>query len=256
MITLRLAKADFPAVARHVGIASLLLFAATGAQAADDDDDDNFNAAMAKERALDPTYINDWRLGYSMLPATARINIIDKSDQTNPGNFRADTNWDLSGRTGVMWMTPWSGLSYNGDFILGLEVSTNHTVIESNTAPSGFSLYNYEAAVDFRSYQLTVHPGLAWLLDDGFHIEINPYFGAGVGILTYDLAGASSAGLYWEVGVRGAAYYTWKNGIQLGMQMGYMYGTSKSNLDGASSTFDTDLTIQGMTLGLQLGLRL
>lgn len=255
MITLRLAKVDFPAVARHVGVASLLLFAATGAQAVEDDDD-NFDVAMAKERALDPTYVNDWRFSYSMLPATARISIIDQSDQTNPGNFRAETNWDLSGRTGVMWMTPWSGLSPNGDFILGLEASTNHTVIESSEAPSGLSLYNYEAAVDFRSYQLTLHPGLAWLLDDGFHIEINPYVGAGVGILTYDLAGASSAGLYWEVGLRGAAYYTWKNGIQLGMQMGYMYGTSKSELEGATSAYDTDLTIQGMTLGLQLGLRL
>ena len=255
MITLRLAKADFPAVARHVGIASLLLFAATGAQAVEDDDD-NFDVAMAKERALDPTYVNDWRFSYSMLPASSRISILDHSDQTNPGNFRSETNWDLTGRTGVMWMTPWSGLSQNGDFILGLEASTNHTVIESDNATTGSGLYNYEAAVDFRSYQLTLHPGLAWLLDDGFHIEINPYFGAGVGILTYDLAGASSAGFYWEVGVRGAAYYTWKNGIQVGMQLGYMYGTSKSELQATSSNYDTDLTIQGMTLGLQLGLRL
>ena len=153
--------------ARTAGILSLLLAGIASAHAADDDDED-FSAIMRKEK--DPHHVNDWRLGYSMLPAGADISIMDSGNNANPANYERETNWDLTGRTGLMWMTPWSGMSEDGDFILGLELSTNHCVIESSAS---------SPEIDMRSYQLTLHPGLGWLLDDNFHVEINPYLGVG-----------------------------------------------------------------------------
>ncbi len=232
----------FPALVRCTGIASLLLCASVSAQAAVDDDED-FNAVLSREK--DPHHINDWRLGYSMLPANANISILDKGNDSNPANYKRDTNWDKTGRTGLMWMTPLSGLSEDGDFILGLELSTNHCVIDT-------SINSPE--IDMRSYQLTVHPGMAWLLDEQFHIELNPYVGVGQAQFKQSLAGDGSA-LYWELGFRAAAYYTWRNGIQLGLQTGYMYGKTSGEMSG-NGTFDTDIEIQGVTLGIQIGYRL
>lgn len=233
----------FPAFVRRTGVASLLLCATTVAAYAVDKDDEDFNAVLSREK--DPHHINDLRFSYAMLPAKANVSIMDKSDATNPANYQRDSNWDLTGRTGLMWMTPWSGLSEDGDFILGLEVSTNHCVIQTSVS---------SPEIDWRSYQVTIHPGLAWLLDTGFHIELNPYAGIGESQFKQSLAGDGTA-LYWEVGLRAAAYYTWRSGLQLGMQFGYMYGKSKGEISG-SSTFDADFEIQGLTLGLQLGYRL
>lgn len=229
---------------RTMSIVSLLFAGIASTQAADDDDED-FNAIARKEK--DPHHINDWRLGYSMLPAGADISIIDSSNDANPANYERETNWDLTGRTGLMWMTPWSGMSEDGDFIVGLELSTNHLVIES----SGSS-----PEIDLRSYQLTLHPGLGWLLDDEFHIELNPYFGIGYAQFEQELAG-DGTGLYWEVGFRAAGYYTWSNGVQLGLQIGYLYASSDGEIDGsAGTTYDTTIDLNGLTVGLQLGYRL
>ncbi|MBA3699306.1 MAG: hypothetical protein H0W78_10675 [Planctomycetes bacterium] len=229
-------------VVRTLAMVSLLVTGVTGAQAVEDDDED-FNTIARKER--DPYRVNDWRLGYSMLPAGADISVIDSSGNANPANYERETNWDLTGRTGLMWMTPLSGVSEDGDFILGLELSTNHCVIESSaTSPE----------IDLRSYQLTIHPGLAWLLDDQFHIELNPYFGLGHAEFEQSAAG-DGTGLYWEVGFRAAGYYTWSNGVQLGLQIGYLYASSEGEIEG-SATYDTEIIINGLTVGIQLGYRL
>jgi hypothetical protein len=230
------------ALLRHASLAVLLLSAASGANAVEEDDED-FNSIARKEK--DPHHVNDLRLGYSMLPAGADVSILD-DDGANPANYDRSTNWDKTGRLGLMWMTPWSGVSEDGDFILGLELSTNHCVIESSTT---------SPEIDLRSYQLTLHPGLAWLLDDNFHVELNPYLGIGHAQFEQDIAGDGSA-LYWEVGFRAAGYYTWRNGVQLGLQLGYMYGYTEGDIEGGVSTYETEMSINGLTVGLQLGYRL
>ena len=231
----------FPALVRCTGIASLLLCASVSAQAAVDDDED-FNAVLSREK--DPHHMNDWRFCYGMLPASANISIMD-NDVTNPANYKRDTNWDKTGRTGVMWMTPWSGLAEDGDFILGLEFSTNHCRIDQSIS---------SPEIDMRSYQLTIHPGLAWLLDTNFHLELNPLAGIGQSQVKQSAAGSGNT-LYWEVGLRAAAFYTWSNGFQLGMQTGYLYGKTTGDISG-NGTFATDIELQGVFLGLQVGYRL
>jgi hypothetical protein len=233
----------FPVVLRVAGIASLLLAGIVNAQAVEDDEED-FNAIARKER--DPYHLNDWRFGYTMLPASADISVMDQDSDANSNNFQRDTNWDLTGRTGLTWMTPLGGLHENGDFILGLELSTNHLVIDEEESNPEF---------DLRTYQLTIHPGLAWLLDEGFHIEVNPF--ASIGHAQYDLpiAGDGSS-LYWEVGLRFAAFYTWDNGFQLGMQTGFLYGKTDGELEGGGATYDAEVELMGIFMGIQLGYRL
>jgi hypothetical protein len=204
------------------------------------DDDDDFNAVIRK--VYDPYRMNDLRIGYTMLPAGARIRIIDRTDELNSANYHRDTNWDQTGRTGLMWMTPWSKLLEDGEFIVGLEASTNHLII--NEGPNS-------PLIDLRTYQLTVHPGIGWLLDTNFHVEVNPYFSAGIGEYEQSKAGSGSDP-YFEGGLRGAGYYTWRSGLQLGLQMAYHYG----RLKGEMGNYDVHFVMQGVTLGLQLGYRL
>jgi len=204
------------------------------------DDDDDFNAVIRK--VYDPYRMNDLRIGYTMLPAGARIRIVDRTDELNGANYHRDTNWDQTGRIGLMWMTPWSKLLEDGEFIVGLEASTNHLIInEGSNSP----------LIDLRTYQLTVHPGIGWLLGTNFHVEVNPYFSAGYGEYEQSKAGTGSAP-YFEGGLRGAGYYTWRSGLQLGLQMAYHYGRLKGEME----NYDVKFIMQGVTLGLQLGYRL
>jgi hypothetical protein len=230
------------ALVRTAAIAALLL-SATGVQAVEEDDED-FNAIARKEH--DPSHVNDWRFSYTMLPARADITIMDKADEGNPANYRRSTNWDLTGRTGLLWMTPWSGVGEDGDFIFGLELSTNHCVIEkSDVSPE----------IDMRTMQVTIHPGLSWLLDDNFHIEINPFLSLGQAQFEQSEAGDGSD-LYFELGLRFGAYYTWRSGFQFGLQTGYLYGFTEGEISGGGATYDTEIKIQGIFLGAQIGYRL
>jgi hypothetical protein len=218
-----------------VGIGTL------AATCADRIDDDDFNTLARQEH--DPYRVNDIRLGYTMLPAGAKVSVIDRTDGTNPANYSKDTNWDLTGRTGVMWMTPWSGLHEDGDFILGFEVSTNHLVIEQNpNSPE----------IDIRTYQFTLHPGVGWVIDEHLHIELNPYVSGGISEYEQNFAGSGSD-IYYEFGMRAAGYYTWENGFQLGLQLAYHYGKTRGEID---PNYDVKFEIQGITVGLQLGFRL
>ncbi len=222
-------------------VGTLLAISMTGILAVDSADDEGFSTISRREH--DPYRVNDLRFGYSMLPAGAKISVIDRSNSTNAANYSKDTNWDLTGRTGLTWMTPWSGLHEDGDFLVGLEVSTNHLVIErSNNSPE----------IDFRSYQLTLHPAAGWLIDDHLHLELNPYASWGISQYRQSAAG-SGKDWFWEFGFRAAGYYTWRSGLQLGLQMSYHYGKTRGEID---PSYDVKFEMQGVMLGLQLGLRL
>jgi hypothetical protein len=237
----------FPVVqaVRAVAMTASLMTAMGAVVAEDaDDDDEDFNTRISTE--FDPTYINDFRFSYAMLPANADISMLDKNDSGNAGNYQRESVWDKAGRTGVMWMTPWSAASENGDFIVGLEISTNHYVIEQAAS---------SPEIDYRTVQLTIHPGLAWLIEDNFHIEINPFFGVGQAQFDQNIAGDGSD-IYFELGLRFGAYYTWRNGFQLGMQTGYLYGYTEGETVGNDATFDTEIVTQGLFLGFQIGYRL
>lgn len=88
-----------------------------------------------------------------------------------------------------------------------------------------------------------------------FHVEITPFLGAGMGVAdwTDGLSGADDdrAGIYYEVGARAGAYYTWNNGMQLGLNARWMYG----DLDVDLFNTGTNLSVSGLTIGLDLGYR-
>jgi hypothetical protein len=224
-----------------VALLAISVGSLSAAASDNNEDDEDFNSVIRK--VYDPYRMNDLRIGYTMLPATARIRIIDRTDELNSANYYRDTNWDLTGRTGLMWMTPWSKLLEDGEFIVGLEASTNHLMIEQNSN---------SPLIDVRSYQITIHPGIGWLLDRHFHVEVNPYAGVGMSEYEQSKAGSGSAP-YFEGGLRGAAYYTWNTGLQLGMQIGYHYGRIHGEIDPG---YDVKFVMQGLTFGMQLGYRL
>jgi hypothetical protein len=241
----------FTHAAEHVcrgGLVATLFLCALSSHAAltaaDKGDEEDYNAIAKAEH--DPYHVNDLRLTYTMLPAGARVGIVNTANDLDASTYDRETNWDKTGRTGLLWMTPWSGLNEDGDFMLGLEISTNHLLIEKS---------NNQPEIDFRTYQFTVHPGLGWLLTRHTHLEISPYGSLGYGSYDYDnspTAIVSGNYIFFELGLRTAYYYTWNNGVQLGGQIAFHFGHLRGE---TNPSYDIDLEMMGLTLGVQLGYR-
>jgi hypothetical protein len=191
-----------------------------------------------------PHGLNDLRVGYSMLPAGAQAEIMS-SAVTAPGNFDKETSWDKTGRLGLTWMLPISELEETGGFLVGLEFSSNHCVIETSSKGPG---------IDLRALALTVHPGLGWEFDHHNHLELGPFLGLGLSTVEEDGLG-SGGGVYWEIGFRVAYFYTMTR-WQLGVNLFGMYGNALGQLSAGGYDYDIDIRIMGVGAGLQVGYRL
>ena len=226
--------------------AMLLSCLAPAAMAAEDDDETEPDFDSLDFGLDQQTGLNDWRLGYGLMPTSAKISLMDGSNQANSANYDKDTSWDKTGRTGVMWMTPWAGvLDESGGFIFGLELTRNHGLKEAKDSSPG---------IDAVAYALTIHPGIGWAFDRHLHIEINPFAGVGLGQVKEDGYGGSN-GLYYEVGLRTAAYYTFTSRYQIGLQVAYMMSQFKGSIPANGGSLDVDVQSTGLVLGLQFGYR-
>lgn len=228
-----------------VSVMLLSCLAPVAMAAEDDENEPDFDSL---DFGLDQqTRMNDWRLGYGLMPTSAKISLMDGSNAANSANYRKDTSWDKTGRTGVMWMTPWGGsLDESGGFLLGLEVTRNHGIKSAKDSSPG---------IDAVAYALTLHPGIGWAFDRHLHIEVNPFIGVGLAQVKQD-GYAGSSGLYYEAGLRTAAYYTFKSRFQIGLQVAYMMNQSKGSIAANGGSLDVDVQSTGLTLGLQFGYRL
>lgn len=188
--------------------------------------------------------MNDLRLGYSMLPASAKAEILSGS-VTAPGNYDKETTWDKTGRLGLTWMTPLSELDETGGFVVGLEFSSNHYVIDTSSKGPG---------IDMRALAITFHPGLGWELDRHHHLELGPFLGLGLSTVDEDGVGSAS-GLYYEFGFRAAYYYTFTQ-LQIGVNIFALYANSTGEMSANGYDYDVDVRASGIGAGLQIGYRL
>lgn len=189
-----------------------------------------------------PMTLNDFRLGYGLLPNRANVSILTKDGSFDPATYDKETNWDKTGRTGLTWMTPWSDLDEDGGFLFGVELSTSHYVIsESSNDPQ----------ISYRSIALAIHPGLGWRLGEQTHLEICPFLGAGVSTLNV----GSGHGLYYEFGMRVGIFYTFLDRFQLGLNGYYMYSHSKEDLTANGKDFEAKISSSGPAAGLSFGYR-
>ncbi len=191
-----------------------------------------------------PHGLNDIRFGYSMLPAGAQVSILSGAS-TAPGNFDKESTWDKTGRVGLTWMTPLSELDETGGFLLGLEFSSNHYVIDASSKGPG---------IDMRALSLTVHPGLGWDFDHHHHIELGPFLGVGWATTKEDNIGSGS-GLYYELGFRVAYFYTFSR-WQVGSNLFALYATGYGAMSANGFNYDINVRAMGVGAGLQVGYRL
>ena len=188
--------------------------------------------------------LNDIRLGYSMLPAGAKVEILSSSI-TAPGNYDKESTWDKTGRIGLTWMTPLSELDETGGFVVGLEFSSNHYVIDTSSKGPG---------IDMRAYSFTIHPGLGWELDRHHHLELGPFLGIGLANVDEDGVG-SAGGLYYELGFRVAYFYTFTR-WQIGANIFALYASAIAKMSANGYDYDVDVRASGIGAGLQIGYRL
>lgn len=229
-------------VGRSAGLALLCGLPLALSAASFDDNNETFDDSGFVPGG--PHGLNDIRLGYSMLPAGAKVEILS-SAITAPGNYDKETTWDKTGRVGLTWMTPISELEETGGFLVGLECSSNHYVIEaSSKGPS----------IDMRALVLTIHPGLGWEFDRHHHLELGPQFG--IGFSTVKEGGIGSAGgLYYELGFRVAYYYTFTR-WQIGTSIFALYANGTADMSANGYDYSVDVRASGVGAGLQIGYRL
>jgi hypothetical protein len=187
-------------------------------------------------------YINDLRLGYGFLPDKATISVLPKSGGFTLINYDKTTNWDKTGRTGLTWMTPWSDLDEDGGFLFGLELHTDHYVIEASQV---------NPSISYRAIALTIEPGIGWTLFDRSQLEITPFGGLGVSMTNY----GSGLGTYVEIGIRAGLYYTFSNRWQVGLNASWMLSQGKMDLTHDGTKYDASFQTEGLAAALSLGYR-
>nr|MBA3846760.1 hypothetical protein [Planctomycetota bacterium] len=82
--------------------------------------------------------------------------------------------------------------------------------------------------IEIETIAATVHAGLAFQTDvRQIHLELGPLFG--VGRNSVEFVGESTSGTYYEAGVRGALFWTFDAGFQLGVDGRWQ--TARSYID-------------------------
>jgi hypothetical protein len=186
--------------------------------------------------------LDDLRLGYGFLPPKTNISILPKGGGFTVINYDKTTNWDKTGRTGLTWMTPWSDLDEDGGFLFGIELHTDHYVIEaSQTNP----------AISYRAIAVSILPGIGWTIFDRTELEITPFGGVGVSMTNY----GTGLGTYLEVGFRTGIIYTFANHLQAGLTASYMMSKGNMSLKNNGVDYDARISGNGIAAALQIGYR-
>lgn len=110
-----------------------------------------------------------------------------------------------------------------------------------------------------------LHVGWAWALARRTHIELVPFIGYGSANVEdkFNAVGTtafSGDGPYWEAGARIGIYYSHPTGMQIGADVGFMYGQVDTSIDtqiggGVIGEINYQVTILGPTANVSIGLR-
>jgi hypothetical protein len=229
-------------------VSAVLLLAAGAAQAVDvgpaagtKDTPDNANFDSNFEPG-GVVFIDDLRLNYGFLPDKATISVLPKNGGFNLINYDKTTNWDKTGRTDITWMTPWSDLDEDGGFLFGIELHTDHYIIEASQV---------NPSISYRAIAISIDPGIGWTLWEGSQLEITPFAGAGVAMTNY----GSGLGTYFELGIRTGLYYTFRSRWQVGINAAWMLSRGRMDLTNNGEKFNARFDTEGLAGALSLGYR-
>jgi hypothetical protein len=183
----------------------LILVAGASLRAADPlhplvrvDNDDELLGGMT------PVLVDDVRLGYGLLPLSARIS----TDAGQKAGYVRHGDLSSGVRMSALWMLPVGTIDDDGDGMLGLELSRNAYHQDQTAA---------DPLIDYRSYALTLHADIGWRMGRFLHAEIGPFAGAGISSMNP----GPDYGPYWEYGGRIACYVTIAHHLQFGIDARY-----------------------------------
>jgi len=233
---------------RPVPLASAaLLLLAGAAQAVDVGGSKPSDASdqVAEDRAFEDggvVEIDDLRLDYGFLPPKTNISILPKGGGFTLINYDKTTNWDKTGRSGLYWLTPWSELDEDGGFLFGVELHTDHYVIEQS---------QINPSISYRAIALSIFPGIGWTIFDRTELEITPFAGVGVAMTNY----GTGLGIYEEIGFRVGLAYTFANHWQAGFNASYMMSKGNMDLKNNGISYDARISGNGLAAAIELGYR-
>ena len=203
------------------------------------------NDQVADDRAYEQggvVELDDLRLGYGFLPPKTTISILPKGGGFTVINYDKTTNWDKTGRTGLTWMTPWSDLDEDGGFLFGLELNTDHYVIEASQV---------NPSISYRAIALSIMPGIGWTIFDRTELELTPFAGLGVAMTNY----GTGLGTYFELGFRAGIVYTFASRWQAGLTASYMLNKGQMSLKNNGVSYDARISGNGLAAALEVGYR-
>ena len=228
----------------------------------------------AMEMTTSGNYASDANpLGYTDLRITAGFG-------PRGGGGDLPGNWDSSTRFSVMMMGPVCGIipincftpptAGPGDgpdviswaerdgwnFLGGIELAHN---IWSRSS-GGVELDQTATVVDFHLFNLGFQ--VPCRCSGRMQYEAGPFFGIGQANVEYSQTATTgrpalkddSSSLYYEVGLRGGAYYTFGGGLQIGAEVRYTYGTTTATLD-LPTARDYSFTTSGVGANAVVGWR-
>jgi len=119
----------------------------------------------------------------------------------------------------------------------GVQWFTNLLEDEEDEAAFLFGIEGSVSNADDESYTIstlaaTAYFGVGWKIQDhkNIHLEVTPFIGVGRSDIEREANSASDTRRYMEGGIRAAAFYTFGVGVQLGLDLRYLYGRSDVNL--------------------------
>lgn len=163
--------------------------------------------------------INDLRLNAGFLPEHTTAN----------GN---GYNWDHNYRLGLLGMRAPKALGEAGGLIYGGEVSfnTGSKAVPGNETSA--TTLMFDGMVGW-AYRLDAYPAI--------HFEGTPFLGIGMGRYSDDIGGSTTEFTY-EYGLRAAAYYTFENMWQAGLDLRYMQTIAEPQFGGGIGGVDLKTT--------------
>ena len=215
--------------------------------------------------ALEEGRLRDFRLRGGVMPGSGTIHT---ENVLNGFGYDEDlSGFDPGYRGGIAFFESFGSIADpEGTVLLGLSLSAAQHSVDSERFPGDGGLEADVISVD-------VHAGYALPLARRIHIEVLGFIGGGglritdhtPGTLLDPVTGlpvgttgsnrSNGNGTYYEGGLSGGAYYTFANGIQLGLDAGVLafFASATVNWDNARSEY----TYRGLGpfANLSLGLR-
>ena len=216
--------------------------------------------------ALEEGRLRDVRVRGGVIPGSGTVHI--ETDFTGFPSFDEDVpGFDRGYRASIGFFESFRSIANpNGTVLLGLSISFSQLSVETNR-------FSGDGGLEADAISVDGHAGYALPLAKHIHLEALGFLGAGgmrvtdhtpstildpvtgLPIGTQDSNRSNGDGPYYEGGISGGAYYTFANGVQLGLDAGVLAFHASATVNWLNARSEYTFSGFGPFANLSLGLR-